>query len=168
MNEIELCAAIRQRLKVGLKNMQLKYESAPGMVKQPNIVDGFLPPKRQSDVDDFPWVIVRPVSGRTDGPSSSVATIWLGVGTYCDTDDGHNDVLLVIAEIRRLLLEQQSLAYAVGSGGMANQSDAGSIFRLQFPMDWEVFEDQPDEFWVGHIITRWEVPTPQERLGDDL
>jgi hypothetical protein len=168
MNEIELCAALRKRLVDGLANMQLVIENGGGAVKAPQVVDGFLPPKRETPNDDFPFVIVRPVSGRTDSSATSSVNIKILIGAFCDTYDGHIDVMLVIAEIRRIILENQNLQLVVAVGSKASQETMGRLFRLSFPLEWEVFEDQPEPEWLGHVVTRWEIPTTQENPGDEI
>lgn len=170
MNEIELCSAIRKRLKEGLKNLQLECESDAEAVKMPNVVDGFLPPKRDSNTDDFPFIVVRPVTGKTENHASTVATVKLIIGAYNGSEkyDGHNDLILIISELRRIIFENKSIHYAVGQGSKALDADVGAVFRLAYPFEWVIFEDQPEPFWEGEIITRWEIPAPQENPGDDL
>ena len=48
-----------------------------GQVRPPKIIDGYLPPKRSTDDDDFPFVIVRAEEGISQPGSTQVSVSFI-------------------------------------------------------------------------------------------
>ncbi|CCJ32888.1 hypothetical protein [Caloramator australicus] len=114
--------------------------------KEPQVVVGYLPAKGESDIPDYPYVIIRAMNG-VDNQEKSEIKINLIIGTYSDDHEGWQDTLNIIQRIRQRLLEQRTLA---------------KKFRLELPLEWELFEEQALPEWNGLIKTIWTIPQPQE------
>jgi len=118
-------------------------------VRPPSVVGGWLPPKT-TDVEQFPFLIVRPRSGvdsEQGADQDARATLQIIVGTLSDTDDGWVDVLLLIDAIRADLGAQPSIT--------------GTGYEQTGPLTWEIPEQQPRPQWFGTITTNWTLPRPQ-------
>lgn len=148
-------------LRTGLADAQMQIESQSAGFKAPQVVDGFLPPKNsQQDQVDYPFVVVRPISMRTESRMQSTAEVKIGVGAFCDTYDGHIDVALIMANINRIILQAGGIGYSYNN----EPASHGVVFELAFPIDFEIYEQQPEPEYMGHIITRWNIPTPQRQI----
>ena len=87
MVENELTRAIRELVAEAVKNFSLPTKpergSAEGDLRAPQVVNGYLPPKRTGQKDDFPFVLVRADEGATDQDSTEVK-VSIIVGTYSE------------------------------------------------------------------------------------
>lgn len=156
MNEVQLCDALRERVKDITKNMQLEFDNSDSTTKaykQPQVIDGYLPPKRSTrnaeneEVPDYPFIIIRPTDGRTPTNEASQVTVSLLIGCFSEDYDGYKACLLVLAAIRTALMAQPTL---------------DQRFRMEMPFEWQQPEDQPYPEFMLQITTRWTVPTPQD------
>lgn len=154
---VGLQAALKARLLViaaGFAQLPLKQQPVqlPQLAteREPNVVDGWLPPKVAGGEERFPFFIVRPGSG-FDEPDSgaplATATFEIIIGTYSDTDDGWLDVLLIIDAIRLSLHAEPVLA--------------GTAYEHVGPLSWELPVEQPRPQWHGVVTTSWTVPRPR-------
>ena len=100
MVENELTRAIRELVAKAVKNFALPTKPergfAEGELRAPQIVNGYLPPKRQGSKDDFPFVLVRADEGSTDQDSTEVR-VSIIVGTYSEEYDGHEYCMNVMS-----------------------------------------------------------------------
>lgn len=119
--------------------------------KSPQVVAGWLPPKRSSDIPDFPYVIVRASDGK-DTEEIATVTVKILVGTYAEDPNGFRDVLNIMERIRIAFGEQRVLE---------------KKYRMEYPFSWRLFDDQPYPEWAGEITTTWVVPLPQEILSTE-
>lgn len=124
--------------------------SEQGDYVPPKIVSGWLPHKRSSGPEDrdFPFIIVRPRKGATTDQSNSSASIELLIGAYSEEYDGYQHNMQILARLRQALFGLPALTL-------------NSRYRLEFPLNWELFEDQPWPEWAMKVVTNWTVYTPQ-------
>lgn len=117
--------------------------------RAPQVVDGWLAPKT-SALEDFPFLIVRPVNGidsQQGADEDATATFDVIIGTYSDTDDGFLDVLAVIDAIR------DSLAASPNLGG---------AYEHIGPLGWRLPEDQQARpQWLGVATLVFLLPRPR-------
>jgi hypothetical protein len=145
--------AIAQRLAVvaaGFDTLTTKS----GARRAPQIIDFTLPPKTDQDVEDFPFIAVRPRVGSDDpqsGDQKSMATFDLEIGVYSDTNDGVADLEQVIDAIRLDLHESPAIA--------------GTAFEHVGPLTWEIPFPQPRPQWLGVVTTNWQIPRPRRIAG---
>lgn len=151
MIELGLCDAIESNIKNATASLLLEYEDRgdDGSFKRksPQVVSGYLPPKRSSESPDFPYIIVRPISGVTGDDGQSICTVKILIGCFSEEYDGYKNCFLVLDEIKRSFMEK---------GTLANR------YRFELPFDWTMFEDQPYPEWVIEVESRWSVYTPQQ------
>lgn len=147
MVENNLTRALRIHLAKALENFRLPVQN--GEMRQPQIVNGFLPPKRSKDGDDFPFVIIRPSSGSTERENTDTL-VDIIIGCYSEDMDGYELCLNVLSRIRNALTM------------MPNQTIDGR-FRLGFPISWKLDETQPYPLWQIDMQTRWQSLTPEIR-----
>lgn len=162
MNEIALCEALRTRLSEIVPLMQMPTDAKDETLKAPRIVNGYLEPKRsrgpKEEEPDFPYVIVRPPKGSTDPQGMTTVNVNILIGCYSEEFDGYEYCLHVLSEIRRGLMERPNLT----------PHKLGSVFRMEYPFDWDMPDDQP---WPEFIImakTRWTIATPQQISDDEV
>lgn len=151
MVENELTRAIRELVAESVKNFALPTKpergSAEGDLRAPQVVNGYLPPKRQGSKDDFPFVLVRADEGATDQDSTEVK-VSIIVGTYSEEYDGHEYCLNVMSRIRTALCSLPGMV-------LANR------YRLKHPIKWSTYAEQPYPYWQLDMQTAWDIRTPQ-------
>jgi hypothetical protein len=141
--------ALRDRLEAVAYGFPL-YDTKSGTARMPVVIDGWLPPKKNtgdSSDDQFPFLILRPRTG-VDSPQGAdqdaTATLEIIVGTYSDTDDGWLDVMFLIDAIRDDLNAEPAIR--------------GTAFHHVGPLSWQIPEEQPRPQWFGTINTVWQLP----------
>lgn len=151
MSELDLCEAIERRIKEVTASLLLEYEEQDEegnfKRKSPQVVSGYLPPKRSSDTPDYPYIIVRPGEGTTSDDGNSICTVKLLIGCFSEEYDGYKNCFLILNELKRAFMEQRTLE---------------KHFRFELPFSWNMFDDQPWPEWVLEVESRWSVFTPQE------
>lgn len=151
MVENELTRAIRELVAEAVKNFSLPTKpergSAEGDLRAPQVVNGYLPPKRTGQRDDFPFVLVRADEGATDQDSTEVR-VSIIVGTYSEEYDGHEYCLNVMSRIRTALCSLPGMT-------LANR------YRLKHPIKWSTYAEQPYPYWQLDMQTTWYIRTSQ-------
>ena len=118
----------------------------PGIERPPKIIDGYLPPKRSTADDDFPFVIVRAEEGKSLMGRTSVE-VSLIIGTYTTETDGYAHCLEIMQRIRGALCQ------------LPNQT-LNARYQLEFPIEWRNIPDQPYPQWIIEMTTHWVMNTP--------
>lgn len=151
MVENELTRAIRALVAEAVKDFALPTKpergSEEGVPRAPKVVNGYLPPKRSGQEDDFPFVLVRAEEGATDLDSTEVK-VSIIVGTYSEEFDGHEHCLNVMSRIRTALCSLPGMTIA-------------HRYRLQHPIKWNTYGEQPYPYWQLDMQTTWNIRTPQ-------
>lgn len=144
MVENELTRAIRAFLSEVLKDYAFPTKSGP--TRAPQVINGYLPPKRTGSEDDFPFVLVRADEGTSDQESTEVKVAII-IGTYSTDYDGHEYCLNVLARLRSALTSLPGLLLA-------------GRYQLRLPLMWTTYADQPYPQWQLDIQTSWLIRTP--------
>ncbi|WP_312117946.1 hypothetical protein [Brevibacillus reuszeri] len=147
MTPVLLMRSLKTFLEEVVENVELT--SPKGVLTKPQVFLEQLPQKSaSSQEEDFPFIIVRAMGGedRTDGASASINLL---VGTHSKDDDGFMDVMNIIEDVRQALLKNRIV---------------GGSFRLELPLKWKLFEEQPWPGWIGEINTLWTIPTVIEEV----
>ncbi|GAV24805.1 hypothetical protein ciss_07380 [Carboxydothermus islandicus] len=114
-------------------------------VKPPQVVTGYLPPKNSGPDPDFPFVIVRLAEG-VDKEEGATVTVKIIVGAYSeDSQQGWRDAANMIQRIWQELFKRRVIARK---------------FRVEYPMKFEIPEEQPYPHWIGVMTTVWTVAHP--------
>jgi len=139
LNEIFADAALR--------NPAVEDETEEDAFISPRLYIGALPPKRKHGQtnEDFPFIVVRALSGEDGEENSDIQTqIICGIYTAENEEGGANDIQNVLDKIRGNLLQRRIL---------------GNAFELQFPLSWSAGQDeernQPHPYYVGEITANW-------------
>ena len=146
MIEQELVKSLREFIKDAVKDFRLPVETEK-KPRAPKVYDGYLPPKRSENGDDFPLIIVRPESATTEREETEVSVAII-VGCYTEEFDGHEYCLNVMTRIRNALTSMEN-------GILAKK------YVLKFPITWNIVPEQPWPQWELEIDTKWCFNTPQ-------
>ena len=138
MNDVYLCKALGKFLEEGLSDFLLPLEhkaDEPTVFRAPKIIQGYLPPKnsRESKDDDFPFVLIRPDSGKTDADGCS-ADVSIVIGVWDGEFEGHLTALSLKEKTETLLLN------------LPNRT-LDERFILETPVSWENSPAQAWPFW---------------------
>lgn len=159
MTEIELCKQYRARLSEVLKDIYHPTDPSRGREQQfkaPEIINGFMPPKRSDNTPDFPMVIVRPSEGDTevqDGAQlQDIVTIKLLIGSYGESDDDYEYCLVILRNIINDLRSRPTL---------------NNMFKARPEIKWKLSDEQATTVFILEAMIRFEIPTPQQVLEDD-
>lgn len=112
MTPILLIDELKGFLEGVVKNYWL--ETNRDINKPPQVITGYLPPKKSTPDPDYPFVIVRLVEG-TDNQEGATIIIKIIVGTYSeDAQNGWRDVANIIQRIwvelfRRRVIDRKSV-----------------------------------------------------------
>lgn len=152
MNDVHLCKALEKFLEAGLSDFLLPLEHKPDeptVFRAPKIIQGYLPPKKskESKEDDFPFVLIRPDSGKTDADSCS-ADVSIVIGVWDGEFEGHLTALSLKEKVESLLLN------------LPNRT-LGERFILETPVSWENSPAQAWPFWQIVMSTRWTFRAPE-------
>lgn len=151
MIENNLAKALREFIKEAIKEFRLPVENPEpikdGDIRAPQVINGYLPPKRSGDKDDFPFVIVRPERGTSERTATTI-TVSIIIGCYAESYDGHEYCLNVMARIRNALCSMPNNILA-------------KKYVLSLPITWDMAQDQPYPQWQLDMSTQWEFNTPQ-------
>lgn len=144
MSPVLLLGELRNFIEGVVKEYSL--ETGKGIKKEPQVLEGYLPPKQSTETPDIPYVIVRLVEGVDDQHSGQVVVKIL-VGTHSEDIDGWKDAVNIMMRIRERLFETRTLARK---------------YRVEHPLKWKLFENQPYPEWIGEILTIWTIARPIE------
>lgn len=150
MIENHLTKAIEEFIAEAVKDFRLPVEN--GEMREPKVIDGYLPPKRSKEDDDFPFVLVRAESGVAE-MGSTTTTVSFIVGCYTKEVDGYRYCVNVMTRIKNALTMLQD-------GVLANK------YQLRFPIEWSLVPEQPYPYWQLEMTTNWLYNTPQFELEE--
>ena len=146
-----LTKALRELCEQAVKDFRLPTKDGKTL-RAPQIVNGFLPPKRSTDLDDFPFVLVRPEQCTTDRESEEVR-VNIIVGCYSEEYDGFEYGVNVVERIKEKIctLPAETLA---------------KRYQMRYPIKWTMGPEQPWPQWQIDMETIWIFNSP--RNTDDF
>ena len=129
-----LTKALRELCKQAVKDFRLPTKDGKTL-RAPRIVNGFLPPKRSGngELDDFPFVLVRPEAGTGERESEEVR-VNIIVGCYSEEYDGFEYGVNVIERIKEKIctLPDETLEQR---------------YQMRYPIKWNMVPEQPWPQW---------------------
>ena len=121
---------------------ELRLETCDGTAQRPPVlVAGWLPPKRSTDQNDFPFLVVRPATG-TDAEDGARVVVKLLFGTFSESVEGWQDLGNVIQRV----MTSFDLTRTLGP------------FCLEKPLTWTIYDEQPLPQWAAEMTTRVNSP----------
>ena len=141
-----LTKALRELCEQAVKDFRLPTKDGKTL-RAPQIVNGFLPPKRSTDLDDFPFVLVRPEQCTTDRESEEVR-VNIIVGCYSEEYDGFEYGVNVVERIKEKIctLPDETLAQR---------------YQMRYPVKWTMVPEQPWPQWQIDMETIWIFNSPR-------
>lgn len=158
MTEIELCESIADFVVQQLKQMSWEDSSGSMSQREPKTFIGFVPPKRATQADDFPYVLVVPTNGSTSSDSDQSTSVDIFVGARSESISGWSYLFGALERIRHSFMTAQGHVI----------SHNGRTFRMRFPFSWAYTMEQPFPFWEIKISTSWDMPVVQQEDPDSL
>lgn len=150
MIENLLTKALREKIADVVKDYRLPVKN--GEMRCPTVFNGYLPPKRSNTQDDFPFVVVRADSGKSEREQTELS-VSIIIGCYTDEFDGHEYCINVMTRIKNALLS------------MPNET-LDNRFVLQYPIEWNLLSEQPYPQWQLDMSTKWIYRTPEAEFAD--
>ena len=146
-----LTKALQELCAQAVKDFRLPTKDGKTL-RAPQIVNGFLPPKRSTDLDDFPFVLVRPEQCTTDRESQEIR-VNIIVGCYSEEYDGFEYGVNVVERIKEKIctLPAETLA---------------KRYQMRYPIKWTMVPEQPWPQWQIDMETIWIFNSP--RNTDDF
>lgn len=141
----ELTKSIRELCADAVKNFRLPTEGG-NELRAPQIFNGFLPPKRSGSKDDFPFVLVRPISCEMNRGSQEIRVV-IFVGCFSEEFDGYEYCVNVCERICEKIatLPDETL---------------NKKYQMSYPIRWTEPEEQPYPQWQFEIETTWVYNSP--------
>ena len=145
----EKTADIKLQVRVRNQNPEEKKERAADVYKMRL-------PKKEDKTEKVPYILLQFLTGKDDKedgePEESVCKIRIVVATYSeDGGEGSTDVLNVILRIRSELKK----------AGVV-----GGRFALQNPLEYIVYPDSTEPYYLGEMITNWSIPTIEREVTE--
>lgn len=140
-----LTKALRELCKQAVAEFRLPTKDGKTL-RAPQIVNGFLPPKKSTDNDDFPFVLVRPEAGTTERVAEEIR-VNIIVGCYSEEYDGYEYGVNVIERIKEKIctLPAETLA---------------ERYQMRYPLKWNMVPEQPWPQWQIDMETIWVFNSP--------
>lgn len=140
-----LTKALRELCEQAVAEFRLPTKDGKTL-RAPQIVNGFLPPKRSTDIDDFPFVLVRPEAGTTERGAEEIR-VNIIVGCYSEEYDGYEYGVNVIERIKEKIctLPAETLA---------------ERYQMRYPLKWNMVPEQPWPQWQIDMETIWFFNSP--------
>ena len=112
-------------------------------------------PDKNSETQRAPYIILQVVNGLDDQAAGddqeSTCNIRFVICVYSDDNsEGALAVLNIISRIR-IALERQRVV--------------GNLFTLRLPVEYLVYTDQPAPFFLGEMMTVWELPNIEREVN---
>ena len=106
-------------------------------------------PNKEDQIQKVPYILLQFLTGKDDKkdsePEDSECTVRIVVATYSENGEvGAYDVLNVILRIRT---ELEKIGII------------GGYFVLQKPLEYIVYPDSAEPYYLGEMITNWSIPT---------
>ena len=113
-------------------------------------------PKKEDQTEKIPYILLQLLSGKDDKeegePEESVCKIRIVVATYSeDGSEGSLDLLNVILRIRSELKK----------AGVV-----GERFALELPLEYLIYPDSTQPYYLGEMITNWSIPTMEREVTE--
>lgn len=113
-------------------------------------------PKKEDQVQQIPYILLQFINGKDDKkekePEESMCAVRIVVATYSeDGGQGAYDLLNVILRIRSEL-EKAGII--------------GGQFVLQKPLEYIVYPDGTEPYYLGEMITNWSIPTIKREVEE--
>lgn len=145
----EKTADIKLQVKVRNRNPEEVKERAADVYKMRL-------PKKEDQTEKIPYILLQLLTGKDDKqegePEESVCKIRIVVATYSeDGGEGSLDVLNVILRIRSELKKAGII---------------GERFVLQNPLEYIVYPDSTQPYYLGEMITNWSMPTIEREVTE--
>lgn len=118
-----------------------------------NVYPQFLPAKQsEDDADHFPYAIVRVLNGGTpdeENPSSCKVLIFFGLYDDDQNYQGYKDVMNMLRGLETHLFRKQVI---------------DSRYRIEYPFDWSVYDEDTYPFYFGGAETTWTLPAVRQEV----
>ena len=106
-------------------------------------------PNKEDQIQKVPYILLQFLTGKDDKkdsePEDSECTVRIVVATYSENGEvGAYDVLNVVLRIRT---ELEKIGII------------GGYFVLQKPLEYIVYPDSTEPYYLGEMITNWSIPT---------
>lgn len=113
-------------------------------------------PKKEDQVQQIPYILLQFINGKDDKkekePEESMCAVRIVIATYSeDGGQGAYDLLNVILRIRSEL-EKAGII--------------GGQFVLQKPLEYIVYPDSTEPYYLGEMITNWSIPTIKREVEE--
>lgn len=113
-------------------------------------------PKKEDQVQQIPYILLQFLNGKDDKkekePEESMCAVRIVVATYSeDGGQGAYDLLNVLLRIRSEL-EKTGII--------------GGQFVLQKPLEYIVYPDSTEPYYLGEMITNWSIPTIKREVEE--
>lgn len=148
MTENLLAKALCGHVRKALATMRL--ETAGGGEKEISIFEGYLPAQRTDNSDEYPFAIVRLVSGRIEREGASCA-VDIICGCFGREETAWQ---FAVNMMRRIADSLSELHWGI----------LQSRFVLDEGMEWEMAQDQAYPAWVSVLHTTWTFRTPEDHI----
>lgn len=128
-----------------------QFQNARNEPAELNVYPQFLPAKQSEDDEEhFPYAIVRVLRGGTqDEQEAAMCRILIIFGIYDDDPNyqGYKDVLNMLCRLETHLFRKQII---------------DSRYRIEFPFDWSVYDEDVYPFYFGGAETIWTLPAVRQ------
>ena len=141
---------IKNKTLPGMNDIDAGQEPPEGVItnRAPEVHNMRLPDK-DAETNRIPYILLQLLTGKDEHipaeQPDSICNIRIAVATYSeDGGEGAEDLLNVLTRIRVALLKA---------------GEVGKQFLLRKPLEYIVYPDDTNPYYLGEMLTIWEMPT---------
>ena len=113
-------------------------------------------PNKEDQTQKIPYILLQVLKGEDQkeerGPQESTCQIRIIVATY--SEDGGTGSFDVLNVLMRLKSELEKVGII------------GNRFTLQLPLEWIVYPDTTQPYYLGEMMTNWELPVIKREVEE--
>ena len=113
-------------------------------------------PNKEDQTQKIPYILLQVLKGEDKkeerGPQESTCQIRIIVATY--SEDGGTGSFDVLNVLMRLKSELEKVGII------------GNRFTLQLPLEWIVYPDTTQPYYLGEMMTNWELPVIKREVEE--
>ncbi len=160
MTTTDLVNALAEFVKEATQDMILPAKAKKGEAEpkaRPPHIYKMRVPSKEAEKQQIPYIVVQHLKGKDDmnehGETDSTAVVRIVVATYSENqEDGALCVENILTRIRIALLKERMVA---------------KKFLLNMPLEYVVYPDSTAPYYLGEMITNWQMPEVGREVSHD-
>ena len=165
MTPVNLMHALQHRVQAIVGGYQMR-ESDSGTIRAPKVWAQHLPEKlwdETPDPADYPFVQIIMDGGTLPQNDTNTVDIVLLVGGYDDGQPVEAGNPESVKDRQGWMIPAEIIWRIVSD--IKKDPTIGKMYRLQYPIEWDLPAEQPAPIWYGSVSMSFSIPLPEQDFG---